>query len=67
MMRERNATGAAKNMYKHIQHMENRVQSYYKNKQDRKDPPTPRTQSENINTDSFASGFVDEGGSEVFE
>ncbi len=67
MMRRRNATGAAENMYQHIQHMENRVQSYYKNKQNRIDPPTPRTQSEDINTDSFASDFVDEGGREVSE
>ncbi|UCF96036.1 MAG: FadR family transcriptional regulator [Spirochaetaceae bacterium] len=32
MIRERNAPGAARKMYEHIQHMENRVQSYYKDK-----------------------------------
>lgn len=40
MMRERNAAGAAEKMYQHIQHMENRVQSYYRKKQKRTEPPT---------------------------
>ncbi len=64
MMRERNAAGAAEKMYQHIQHMENRVQSYYKNKQKRANPQTPRSESEDMDTRSSAADFVDAGGRE---
>jgi len=60
MMRERNATGAAEKMYQHIQHMENRVQSFYRNKKKGANGQTPQSESEDMDTRSPAADLIDE-------
>ncbi len=65
MIRERNATGAAEKMYQHIQHMENRVKSFYRNKKKGANQQKPQPESKDMDTRPSTADLIDEDRREV--
>jgi GntR family transcriptional repressor for pyruvate dehydrogenase complex len=65
MIRQRNACGAAEKMYQHIQHMEDRVKAYYRDKQKSTDASAKRTELMGTSDELSTAGFSNESEAET--